>query len=94
MTEEQTDTAERSRADVAPTEKGALPEDMDAQARQAERSGDRHMASTDIQQQDPMSEQELALEQWLRQVPDDPAGLLRRKFMLEHLLRQKRHQTP
>ena len=40
------------------------------------------------------SEQQLALEQWLRQVPDDPAGLLRRKFMLEHLLRQKRTQSP
>lgn len=34
-------------------------------------------------------ESELALEQWLRQVPDDPAGLLRRKFMLEHLQRQR-----
>jgi Ca-activated chloride channel homolog len=27
---------------------------------------------------------DLVLEQWLRQVPDDPSGLLRRKFMLEH----------
>ena len=42
----------------------------------------------------PMNEQALALEQWLRQVPDDPAGLLRRKFMLEHLMRQKGQQTP
>ena len=25
-----------------------------------------------------------ALEQWLRQIPDDPGGLMRRKFMLEH----------
>jgi Ca-activated chloride channel family protein len=41
-----------------------------------------------------MSEQDLALQQWLHQVPDDPAGLLRRKFMLEHLLRQKGRETP
>ncbi len=35
------------------------------------------------------SEEEIALEQWLRQIPEDPAGLLRRKFMLEHLQRKK-----
>lgn len=29
------------------------------------------------------------LDQWLRQVPDDPSGLLRRKFMLEHLRRKE-----
>ena len=30
-----------------------------------------------------MSEEELSLEQWLRRIPDDPAGLLRRKFQYE-----------
>lgn len=30
------------------------------------------------------SEEQQALEQWLRQVPDDPSGLLRRKFEYEH----------
>ncbi|THG85228.1 hypothetical protein E5198_03930, partial [Pseudomonas sp. A-1] len=33
-------------------------------------------------------EQRQALEQWLRQIPDDPAELLRRKFWYE----QQRHQ--
>jgi len=42
----------------------------------------------------PTTEQELALQQWLRQVPDDPGGLLRRKFMLEHLQRQKERKVP
>lgn len=28
---------------------------------------------------------DVELRQWLRQIPDDPAGLLRRKFMLDHL---------
>ncbi len=31
-----------------------------------------------------------AMEQWLRQIPDDPGGLLRRKFLLEHLRREGR----
>jgi Ca-activated chloride channel family protein len=30
------------------------------------------------------SEKEMALEQWLKQIPDDPSGLLRRKFYMEH----------
>jgi Ca-activated chloride channel family protein len=35
------------------------------------------------------SEQQLAQDQWLRQIPDDPGGLLQRKFMIEHLMRQQ-----
>lgn len=30
------------------------------------------------------TEKEMALEQWLREIPDDPSGLLRRKFLLEY----------
>lgn len=34
-------------------------------------------------------EQQQALNQWLQRVPDDPGGLLRRKFQLEHERRQR-----
>jgi Ca-activated chloride channel family protein len=37
----------------------------------------------------PSTEQQLAQEQWLRRIPDDPGGLLRRKFMIEHMIRQQ-----
>ncbi|WP_018509205.1 tetratricopeptide repeat protein [Thiobacillus thioparus] len=37
----------------------------------------------------PSSERQLAEEQWLRRIPDDPGGLLRHKFMIEHLIRQQ-----
>ena len=37
----------------------------------------------------PLTEHQLAQQQWLRQIPDDPGGLLRRKFMIEHMLRQQ-----
>lgn len=40
-------------------------------------------------QQAPKSEEALAIDQWLRRIPDDPGGLLRRKFMIEHRLRQQ-----
>ncbi len=38
----------------------------------------------------PRYDDDIALEQWLRQIPDDPAGLLQRKFMMEHLMRKQR----
>ncbi len=38
---------------------------------------------------DQRSEQNQAVEQWLQRVPDDPGGLLRRKFQLEHQRRQQ-----
>jgi Ca-activated chloride channel homolog len=40
----------------------------------------------------PPSEQALSLDQWLRRLPDDPGGLLRRKFLIEHLMRQQDQQ--
>ena len=40
----------------------------------------------------PKSEQQIAQEQWLRSIPDDPSGLLRRKFLIEHLMRQQKEQ--
>jgi Ca-activated chloride channel family protein len=40
----------------------------------------------------PQTEQQIALEQWLRQIPDDPGGLLRRKFMIEHWMKQQQVQ--
>jgi Ca-activated chloride channel homolog len=37
----------------------------------------------------PPSEQAMALDQWLRGIPDDSAELLRRKFLIEHMLKQQ-----
>lgn len=38
------------------------------------------------------TEQAQSLDQWLRWIPDDPSGLLRRKFMIEHMLNQHEGQ--
>lgn len=40
----------------------------------------------------PESERAMSLDQWLRWIPDDPGGLLRRKFMIEHMLQQRESQ--
>ncbi len=40
----------------------------------------------------PRTEQNLAESQWLRRIPDDPGGLLRRKFLIQHLLKHPENQ--
>jgi Ca-activated chloride channel family protein len=85
---------DQARSDVAPSLGEATGDRNGTQTRSAEAPAEGKLASRLVEQREPMSEQELALEQWLRQVPDDPAGLLRRKFMLEHLLRQRRQDRP
>jgi Ca-activated chloride channel family protein len=37
----------------------------------------------------PESERQLMLDQWLRQIPDSPAGLLQRQFLIEHMMQQQ-----
>ncbi len=44
--------------------------------------------------QKPESERQMALDQWLRQIPDSPAGLLQRKFLIEHIMRQQGGEPP
>ena len=56
--------------------KDADPQEKLASASQSESARD-----------DQKSEQ--ALQQWLRRIPDDPGGLLRRKFLLEHRRRME-----
>jgi Ca-activated chloride channel family protein len=38
--------------------------------------------------EDQVDEEQQATEQWLRRIPDDPGGLLRRKFLLQYQQRQ------
>lgn len=92
------DSAEQAREDVTGVAKPMpQPESGEPSASSAGATGGQGggaSASGNAAAHAPPSEEDLALQQWLRQVPDDPAGLLRRKFMLEHLLRQKGGQTP
>lgn len=37
----------------------------------------------------PESERQLMLDQWLQQIPDNPAGLLQRQFLIDHMTRQQ-----
>jgi Ca-activated chloride channel family protein len=48
--------------------------------------------SKDSQPPPPRSEQALALDQWLRGIPEDSGELLQRKFLIEHMMRQQGNQ--
>ncbi len=39
------------------------------------------------------SEQSLATEQWLRRIPEDSGELLRRKFLIEHMLKKQQEEA-
>jgi Ca-activated chloride channel family protein len=57
---------------------------QDAETEEGESEGQQEVAQG---QSDEEAERDLAAEQWLRQVPDDPGGLLRRKFERQYRLR-------
>lgn len=38
---------------------------------------------------EPETEQQRMLDEWLRQIPDNPAGLLQRQFLIDHMMRQQ-----
>ncbi|CEG58914.1 tetratricopeptide repeat protein [Legionella fallonii] len=44
---------------------------------------------TDLEQSEGAREKQQAKEQWLRLIPDDPGGLLREKFLRDHLRRER-----
>ena len=49
------------------------------------------MAAEESESQ-PNSEQQQAMEQWLRKIPDDPSGLMRKKFEHQYYQRRKQYQ--
>jgi len=57
-------------------------EQKEGEQQQSEQTEQQQMAEADPQPLD--EEQQQALEQWLRRVPDDPGGLLRRKFEMQY----------
>jgi Ca-activated chloride channel homolog len=66
----------------SPRETAAGRPGVDAQARDRAPAA----ASSDALQ----SEEQMAAEQWLRRIPDDPGGLLRRKFLYQYRQRAQR----
>ena len=83
--------ASNKQANTADPSKQRTPADDAALAKQdaAAALGKPQKVEAGMPSDSPISEQQLAQEQWLRAIPDDPGGLLRRKFMIEHMIRQQ-----
>ncbi|SHE49879.1 Ca-activated chloride channel family protein [Microbulbifer donghaiensis] len=56
-----------------------------------EQQGEQPQAGAEESPLDPETQQ--ALDQWLRQIPDDPAGLMREKFKYESLQRRRAYRS-
>ena len=59
------------------------------QALEGQPEGDKSAMPVASPEEEAAREQDQALQQWLQRVPDDPGGLLRRKFQLEYERRQR-----
>lgn len=81
--------AERDVKNRENKEKNAQSALTDKQNEQQPNSNSQRAAADNLTPEQQM--QQRATEQWLRQIPDDPAGLLRRKFLYEN--RQREQQT-
>ena len=83
----QSDTNKQSAAEQAKAEQAAKAQQQAAEqqtdAMQAQR------AAADAHETTAKSESTQAMEQWLRRIPDDPGGLLRRKFLYLHQQRER-----
>lgn len=82
----QRDAAQAAALARAQRERGATGNK--AQAQGAQRDG-LLAGGRRTPKQQPETERQLALDQWLRQIPDSAAGLLQRKFLIEHMMRQQ-----
>ena len=75
--EQATKNAEQEQEEQAAEEKAT-------ESQKGEQDGGKPNDTMSDVQPEPDAELEQATEQWLRQIPDDPGGLLRRKFEYEH----------
>ena len=79
--EPQQGDSERGDEEMTEEDMKALQEELQRAAEEAE-SGEepQQMSAAELAELREQQEQEQAMEQWLRRIPDDPGGLLRRKF--------------
>lgn len=91
--QKQEQQANQSQEDKAEQQQGQQPQDAKPSENEHEneqQAQDQQMAA---QETDEQSESDQALEQWLRKVPDDPSGLMKRKLQYQHNLRRKQYRA-
>jgi Ca-activated chloride channel homolog len=88
------DAGRQQQADAAMREALQREREKAEQQQAAEQARQAAAAATDPDETPEERERRLANQAWLQRVPDDPGGLLRRKFALEYARRQRQGDTP
>ena len=78
---EQGDASQRGDEEMSAEDMEALQQELQRAAEEAQ-TGEKpqQLSAAELSELRQQQEQEQAMEQWLRRIPDDPGGLLRRKF--------------
>ena len=85
--EQQSNESDASQREEEMTEEDlqALQEELERAAEEAEKGEQpQQLSEAELAELRQQQEQEQAMEQWLRRIPDDPGGLLRRKFRYQY----------
>ena len=89
---EDTARSDNQDSDGSPREEEMSEEDLEALQEELERAAEeaqqgeqpQQLSEAELAELRAAQEQEQAMEQWLRRIPDDPGGLLRRKFRYQY----------
>jgi Ca-activated chloride channel family protein len=82
---EQNESAQDGDQDMSEEDMKALQEELQRAAEEAEAGAQpQQMSAAELAELREQQEEQQALEQWLRRIPDDPGGLLRRKFRYQY----------
>ncbi|MEL7185743.1 MAG: VWA domain-containing protein [Pseudomonadota bacterium] len=78
------DPSNRGDEQMSEEDMQALQEELQRAAEEAEQGDQSQMSEAELAELRQQQEQQQAMEQWLRRIPDDPGGLLRRKFRYQY----------
>ncbi|MDH3621927.1 MAG: VWA domain-containing protein [Gammaproteobacteria bacterium] len=82
---QESDPAQRGEDEMSEEDLQALQEELQRAAEEAEQGEQpEQLSEAELAELRALQEQQQAMEQWLRRIPDDPGGLLRRKFRYQY----------
>jgi len=82
---QESDSSQRGEEEMSEEDLKALQEELQRAAEEAEQGEQpQQLSEAELAELRQQQEQQQAMEQWLRRIPDDPGGLLRRKFRYQY----------
>ena len=81
---EEGDPSDRSEDENAQEDLERLQEELERAAQEAQENQSQQMTEEQLEQLRRAQAEQQAMEQWLRRIPNDPGGLLRRKFRYQY----------